>query len=343
MSYKIYFTLFILILAPYKSLALSMQNIEFMKRTQALYKFEEQLLSSLSVPHALQFNESPRKKWLNVPDFVRRRLMAPTEIVEYSDTETKEIFIPVNFDTCNLKEIRGRYICISFNRLQSTIQQPITSTFLFLDLPNNSLNNSTYFIQDHRKSTNNTLPFTKLNDNLLKVNIYEWVTQQRNNVRHDNHQFVVRCTEECDRNVLEESQLFLEVVLGPKVISRRKRSLPSANKSCTNDDIMCCKRSFIFRPIDIGLGWIVSPREIRLNYCMGECNDQTSNISYSQVMSMIKRSKNINLTPQQWESMKFCCAPKKYIGIDVIYLTNNNNTFQKLHLNNMIVDSCSCI
>jgi len=70
-----------------------------MKRQNVLNKFKRQLMSSLKFTDnpSMDFDELPKKKWLQIPKAVRHRLESLNfHGYRKSKIDTKELFVPVN-------------------------------------------------------------------------------------------------------------------------------------------------------------------------------------------------------------------------------------------------------
>ena len=154
--------------------------------------------------------------------------------------------------------------------------------------------------------------------------------------------------------------MILEIVLNSKVYKIRKRRSTSNSKTCEAHEIFCCKRSFKVRPVDLGMNFIVHPEIIDLSYCFGECNsrnfvqilmilwsssvlDFVKSNGYRKVITLLRQSNKSNLSPLQLESMKSCCAPENYEGLQLIYMTPMNNTFQRAYLRDLLIRNCACV
>ena len=109
--------------------------------------------------------------------------------------------------------------------------------------------------------------------------------------------------------------------------NRRRRT---ANKVCTEENDMnethCCLWDFTINfKEDYGWDWIIHPKEIKVNFCHGECSYYTN--SYAHLMAQAKG--------------KSCCAPQKMSSITMLYF-NQDMTVILGRLPNMKVDRCGC-
>nr|AFJ24722.1 inhibin-1 [Schmidtea mediterranea] len=316
--------------------------LDLMKRENALKKFEEQLLSSLHfkrIPLS-KIGKSPKKIWLQLPFEVRKRMESVKLNHEKSLLETKELYVPVNIlKNCHSNMTTDRFVCIEFHL---GYHKPISAAMIYLNLPNLLSNLSQYEIRMKSSQSNATVTFIQQEANLFSANIISILNTSSDVFSSNVQQYEIVCRRECDDRPFDNIKMFLEVVLNHKPSLMRNRRSTNQQKSCTSKGVFCCKRNFKFRPVDLGWNWIVYPEEIVLNYCSGECNQYISSNNYGKMISFIRRTKP-HLSPLQVKSMRSCCAPEDYNGLELIYMPIRSNTFQKMYLPNILINNCSCI
>ena len=136
--------------------------------------------------------------------------------------------------------------------------------------------------------------------------------------------------------VLEDGkQPFLEITEKIKLNPRRVRR--EANR-CTKNSNNCCIDDFIvdFKKIKWD-NWILYPPFYNVRQCSGRC-DATNLTPLNKHSSLLKA---VAMKSNDTDSLKFCCTPKTFIHLEVIYKNNNGDVFQKF-VPNMVTTSCGC-
>ena len=76
---------------------------------------------------------------------------------------------------------------------------------------------------------------------------------------------------------------------------------------------------------------MISPSQIRANYCKGECD----------LGVMAPESRYTDLIQKTDKDYSPCCTPRKMSGINIMYRKSNTNIIEE-YLDNMTVEECGC-
>ena len=124
-----------------------------------------------------------------------------------------------------------------------------------------------------------------------------------------------------------------------KTASAPNKSVKKRDIDCANDNSRkrCCKRELELKFSDIGWdNWIIAPRSFKRNYCDGECTLGGDLITNSQ--STIKGSMKMT---NPGLPITFCCMPKRWSSLSILYYDENNNIV-KTDMDRMIIEECGC-
>ena len=138
-------------------------------------------------------------------------------------------------------------------------------------------------------------------------------------------------------NKLNKRRPFLVISTQKKPKHKKRHRKRSA--SCRGRTSRCCKRNLYVSFVDLGWSdWILAPTGYQANYCTGRCTRNPLPFDlmnkHSTVISEFVRS-NRNT------EIQFCCAPKKYAPVSIIYIDISGNIIQT-QLPDMSVEECAC-